>query len=133
MDQAKFQQTNFGDKELLQEKMDYIRSDEYFRSPEIRPVSPPQYFRQKEISSQEEEHLKSKVYDLRMNPREWMARNGHRIISGDPRIFQLQDKEFEKWINVAFDALLYEGLNVLWYEFLNPEEIEHLKAEIDGL
>ena len=63
-------------------------------------------------------------YDLNMDPREWMARNGHNILAGDARMNIYKDKEFEDWVNRAYTALEEEGLEKLWSEFLTPEEIK---------
>ncbi len=80
-------------------------------------------FGSKELSPTEETHLKNNFFDITMNPREWMARFGHKILLGDFRMFQIQDKIFETWINEAFEALHTEGLEKLWEEFLNTDEI----------
>jgi hypothetical protein len=79
------------------------------------------FFAQREFEPGEEDKWK-RIYDHAMNPREWMARFGHNIICGDGRIYKYQDKEFEKWIYQAYEALTNEGLETLWNEFLTEEE-----------
>jgi len=79
------------------------------------------------FKSGEEERWK-KSFDLKMSPREWIARFGHNIMCGDLRMYIYTDTEFEKWIHVAFEALTNEGLEKLWDEYLTKEEIEEIKA-----
>lgn len=80
------------------------------------------YFGTTEQSEEQELRWKSR-FDISMDPREWMAKYGHQIICGDPRKYQFRDKELENWIHLAFGALINEGLEKLWNEFLTPEEI----------
>ena len=47
-----------------------------------------------ELSIHEEENWK-KRFDLTMDPREWVARNGHTYISGDWRFFKYRDEELK--------------------------------------
>lgn len=74
----------------------------------------------------EESRLKLDYFDLKMNPREWMARFGHNV-SGDMRIYQYEDKVFEKWIYEAFEALAKNGIESLWEEYLTEEEIREVR------
>lgn len=53
-----------------------------------------------------------------------MAKNGHRIICGDPRRYKYRDKELETWIHKAYNALIDEGIEKLWKEFLTDSEIK---------
>ena len=53
-----------------------------------------------------------------------MARYGHNILVGDARMNIYRDKTFELWIEKAFTALIDEGLENLWKEFLTEEEIK---------
>jgi len=80
------------------------------------------YFGKIEQTAEQELRWKSR-FDISIAPREWMGRNGHRIICGDPRRYKFRDKELENWIHKAFDALVNEGIEKLWNEFLTPEEI----------
>jgi hypothetical protein len=73
-----------------------------------------------------------KKYDLNMDPREWMARNGHNILAGDARMNIYKDKELEDWVNKAFTALEEEGLEELWSEFLTIEEIKENRDARDN-
>ncbi len=80
-------------------------------------------FRSKSISSDEEIRWKKEIFDMTMDPREWMARFGHNILVGDYRVYKYQDQKFDKWIHEAFGALTQEGLEKLWKEFLTEDEI----------
>lgn len=81
----------------------------------------------------EEVRLKEQVFNIKMNPREWMARFGHNIIVGDMRMYKYEDKEFKDWIYKAFEALTKEGLTSLWREFLTDEEIKITKKAYNNL
>ena len=88
-------------------------------------MSSKSYFRTVDITEEREERFKS-IFDTTMDPREWMAHNGHRFIAGDPRRFKFRDLILEAWIHKAFSALVDEGIEKLWYEFLTPDEIERV-------
>lgn len=90
------------------------------------------YFAQRDFQPGEEEILKTKRYDMAMDPREWMARNGHRIICGDSRRYVFTDKELETWVYAAYEALSQEGLPKLWKEFLTPEEMRNAKEHYEN-
>jgi hypothetical protein len=81
----------------------------------------------------EEEQLKIKHFDVKMNPREWMARFGYNIVSGDMRVYRYEDKDFEKWIYEAFESLSREGFESLWEEWLTEEEIVRVKNLSENL
>lgn len=85
------------------------------------------YFGQTELPKGEEKRWMTEIFDITMNPREWMARNGHNILAGDFRRYIFEDKEFEKWIYEACDAFFNEGLEKLWSEFLSEKEIEKIR------
>ena len=89
-------------------------------------------FEKREFKNGEEQRLKEEIFDMNMNPREWMARFGHNILAGDMRRWEYQDKEFEIWIHKAFDALANEGLKKLWNEFLTDKEIEVVKKAYEN-
>lgn len=89
-------------------------------------------FRTKELSPTEENRWKTEVFDMNMNPREWIARYGHNILVGDLRIYKYSDKDFENWIHQAFTALINEGLEKLWKEFLTEKEIEEVKKDSEN-
>ncbi len=91
------------------------------------------YFGKTEIPEGQEQRWKNEIYDTSMNPREWMARFGHNILCGDLRMFRYTDKELEKWIHSAFEALVNEGLEKLWAEFLNNEEIDQIKEDYENM
>ncbi|WP_299680805.1 hypothetical protein [uncultured Dokdonia sp.] len=78
----------------------------------------------KTVLSEEKELKYASTYDITMDPREWMAKNGHRIICGDPRRYAYRNKELEAWIHKAFNALINEGIETLWKEFLTASEIK---------
>ena len=82
-----------------------------------------EYFNTRDFQEGREKRLKEERFDITMDPREWMARNGHTIIAGDMRMYKYEDKAFEAWIYKAFEALTSEGLEKLWKEFLTEEEI----------
>jgi len=84
-------------------------------------------FNSRDFRKGEEQRLKEKVFDINMNPREWMARFGHNILAGDMRRYKYQDKEFKSWIHKAFEALSQEGIEKLWEEFLTEDEIKVVK------
>jgi len=86
----------------------------------------------KELSLKLEEEIK-RAHDTSMNPREWMARNGYRILCGDLRRYAFRDKEFEKWIHQAYDARFIEGEGKLWDEFLTQAEIADILRKRDRL
>ncbi|WP_298508579.1 hypothetical protein [uncultured Kordia sp.] len=84
-------------------------------------------FASRDFREGQEKRLKEKVFNIKMNPREWMARFGHNILAGDMRMYKYQDQEFETWIHKAFEALANEGIENLWEEFLTEEEIEKVR------
>ena len=75
-----------------------------------------------ELSIHEEENWK-KRFDLTMDPREWVARNGHGYISGDYRFFKYRDEELKNWLYKVQEILRNEELEALWSEFLTEDEI----------
>ncbi len=77
--------------------------------------------------SEEKEKKFKKRFDININPRKWIGVNGHTLILGDLRIYVFEDKDFENWINKAYDALMNEGLDKLQKEFLSDQEIEDRK------
>lgn len=90
------------------------------------------WFGTKALDPSEEHRWKTKIFDMSMDPREWMARHGHRIFVGDFRVYKFKDKGFEKWIHKAFEALTSEGLEKLWEEFLTEEEILKIREEYNN-
>lgn len=66
-----------------------------------------EYIGSRTLSEQQEEDIK-RAFSSDMNPREWVARNGHRIVCGDMRRYSFQDKTFERWIHEVFDSLILE-------------------------
>ena len=80
-------------------------------------------FGSRELGLDEESRLKNDFFDIRMNPREWMARYGYTILCGDCRMFKIQDNIFKTWVYQAFEALHTEGLEKLWEEFLDANGI----------
>ncbi|MTI23553.1 hypothetical protein [Fulvivirga kasyanovii] len=89
-------------------------------------------FGTKELSAKEELRWKTEIFDTKMNPREWMARFGHNILVGDYRVYKYQDKDFGNWIYAAFEALVNEGLEALWKEFLTETEIEEVREQYNN-
>lgn len=79
-----------------------------------------------------EERFKE-LYDMKMNPREWIARFGHNILCGDMRMYIYKDKKFEQWIYEAFEALTTEGLIKLQKEFLTKQEMERIEKDMENL
>lgn len=86
-----------------------------------------------ELSAKEELRWKTEIFDTNMNPREWMARFGHNILVGDFRVYKYQDREFESWVHAAFGALINEGLELLWNEFLREDEIKEVRDQYNNL
>lgn len=89
-------------------------------------------FGSKDFREGQEKRLKEKVFDTKMNPREWIARYGHNILAGDLRRYKYEDKDFENWIYKAFEALTQEGLEKLWKEFLTEDEIKIVKEAYEN-
>lgn len=89
-------------------------------------------FNSREFREGEERRLKEKVFNIKMNPREWMARFGHNILVGDMRMYKYEDKEFENWIYQAFEALTQGGIENLWKEFLTEDEIKVVKEAYEN-
>ena len=89
-------------------------------------------FGTKELSAKEELRWKTEIFNTNMNPREWMARFGHNILVGDYRVYKYEDPEFESWIHAAFGALINEGLEVIWKEFLTEQEIEEVRDQYNN-
>jgi len=90
-------------------------------------------FGKKELAIKEELRWKTEIFDTNMNPREWMARYGHNMLVGDYRVYKYQDKKFEGWIHAAFEALINEGLEELWKEFLTEKEIRKVRGQNNNL
>lgn len=91
-----------------------------------------EHFGTKTLSAKEELRWKTEIFNTNMNPREWMARFGHNILVGDYRVYKYQDSKFENWIHAAFGALINEGLEVLWKEFLTDQEIEEVRDQYNN-
>ena len=89
-------------------------------------------FNNREFREGEEKRLKERVFNIKMNPSEWMARFGHNVLVGDMRMYKYQDKEIQNWIYKSFEALTQEGIENLWKDFLTEEEIKVVKEEYEN-
>lgn len=80
------------------------------------------------ITPKEEVGFK-KAFDTSITPDLWVARYGHRVLSGDLRNCTFPDKDFERWIHEVYELLHSNKRSELMKKLLDAREIAKIESE----